>query len=481
MSTLKTYSLPTPRETATCWRASRAEPSVVLRPFPAALMTRTTAAYPASSTLEPSVAREHHASVDVDSRPARGMAQRFLDRFVLIAFGLYHLPLFLNNYPSLGGGGFNDTGLAVRWGHVFTVPGIWVARHLFHMTGPMTQARSGDNGDVGEEFARLLLSVVIGLVAASVWTAWDRARPRAGWVRETTRVMLRYSIALGIASYAVAKLIPMQFPALSPFTLEQRVGELRPMTLLWTFMEYSRPYAFFGGVMELVAVLLLCFRRTATLGAIVCVAVMSNVMMMNIAYDVPVKLYATMTVVSAAVLVLYDLPRLTAFFLTNRTAPPAEDSFFHQRIGLGTRWVIKVLAVGSVIVSSVAAMRPAIARRASAEPMNGPWEVTSFTRNGVRVDSTADPSRWRRMFIDANSVIIRLENDSVLGCGRMGSTTLALSCARGRTGSLQWLREGDILSLTGTFDGAPVQISAQRINPAQHRLLGSGFHVISDR
>ena len=68
------------------------------------------------------------------------------ERFALIAFALYHLPLFLNNYPSLGGGGFNDTGLAVRWGHLFTVPGLWVARHLFDVASP--GGANGDNGDM---------------------------------------------------------------------------------------------------------------------------------------------------------------------------------------------------------------------------------------------------------------------------------------------------------------------------------------------
>ena len=98
--------------------------------------------------------------------PSMSAAKRFVERFGLIALALYHIPLFLNNYPSLGGGGFNDTGLAPRWGHVFTAPSIWVARHLFHIAGPMTQARNGDNGDVGEEFARLLLAIVIGLGVA---------------------------------------------------------------------------------------------------------------------------------------------------------------------------------------------------------------------------------------------------------------------------------------------------------------------------
>ena len=173
-----------------------------------------------------------------------------MERFALIAFGLYHLPLFLNNYPSLGGGigGEVSDSLAVRWGHVFTLPGLWLARRLFHVTGPMTEASAGDNGDVGEEFARLMLAVAIGVVVAVVWTFADRARPRARWVEGGLRVMLRYSIALGLVSYAVAKILPEQFPPLGPLNYETRVGELRPMGLLWTFMQYSRPYSFFGGL-----------------------------------------------------------------------------------------------------------------------------------------------------------------------------------------------------------------------------------------
>ncbi len=56
--------------------------------------------------------------------PPHSLALRALERFAFIAFALYHLPLFVNNYPSLGGGGFNNTGLAPKWGHVFTPVGI---------------------------------------------------------------------------------------------------------------------------------------------------------------------------------------------------------------------------------------------------------------------------------------------------------------------------------------------------------------------
>src|SRR5262245_31009654 len=81
----------------------------------------------------------------IDAEVPHRFARRLLERFALIAFGLYHLPLFLNNYPSLGGGGSAEEGLAIRWGHVFTQPGMWVVRHVFHMNGPMPRAYQGDN------------------------------------------------------------------------------------------------------------------------------------------------------------------------------------------------------------------------------------------------------------------------------------------------------------------------------------------------
>jgi membrane protease YdiL (CAAX protease family) len=315
------------------------------------------------TATRPAFAPAAPPAADAEPRPAprRETLRRLLERFALIAFALYHLPLFLNNYPSLGGGGFNDDGLAPRWGHVFTPPGIWVARHVFHLAGAMPRGMQGDNGDVAEEFGRLLLCVVIGLAGALVWTFADRRKPRAAWVPETLRVLLRYSIALGLISYGVAKILPMQFPPLREGVLGRRVGDLSPMALLWTFMEYSRPYAFFGGLMECVAVALLCVRRTATLGALVCLAVMTNVALLNYAYDVPVKLYSTMIVVSAAVLVLYDVRRLTAVLVMEHTVPaPTNRSIFHERIPAGGRWAIKLVLVGSVTLSSVVAMRSAM-------------------------------------------------------------------------------------------------------------------------
>ena len=414
------------------------------------------------------------------------LTRRAAERFALVAFGLYHLPLFLNNYPSLGGGsgGFSE-GLAVSWGHVFTRPGIWLARVLFGMTGPMTMASAGDNGDVGEEFARLILAVIIAVIVAIVWTTADRTRPRAPWVEGALRVLLRYSIALGLVSYAVAKILPQQFPPLGPFNYETRVGELTPMRLLWTFMEYSRPYSFFGGLMESAAIVLLCFRRTATLGALVTMVVMTNVALMNIAYDVQVKLYALMIVASAGVLVLYDAPRLLAALVRNQGVRPAsQPTLFEGRMPSWLRWAIKLLLLGSVTVSSVAAFQSSSPPRvAPVAGIAGAWGVTSFTRDADATDATAGPP-WRRLVVDDGSLAVRLDDDAMMRCRRTttaDASTIAFACAKGRSGEMRWTLSGTALQLDGTFAGVKMRLSARRLDEQDYPLMRGGFHVIYDR
>ena len=434
---------------------------------------------------------ERH-STDEQARPrdhASGLFLRLAERFALIGFGLYHLPLFLNNYPSLGGGGMGERGLAISWGHVFTLPGIWVAHHILHVAGAMPNGYRGDNGDVAEEFGRLLIAVVIGAVGAIAWTWADRRDPRARWVSDSLKLLLRFSIALGLTSYAIAKILPVQFGTgtLNALGLEQRVGEMRPMALLWFFMRYSRPYAFFGGVMELIVVVLLCFRRTATLGALLCLAVMMNVALLNYAYGVPVKLYSTMIVLSAVVLVLYDARRLWAVFVANRAVARVDRPAFYDRIPRWLQWTTKGLLVGSVLASSVlemASVRSApISDSASAtDPAAGAWRVTAFEiADHAAATSAATP--WLRVFVEGRTVAIRLGTDSLVFCRRNTAAdvhALSFACAGEHRGDLRSSRDGDVLRLAGTLDGTTVRVTATALRPSDYALLRWRFRWIDD-
>jgi len=449
--------------------------------------TLTRSASPGTLTLAPSGL---HSFTDAHDAPVTAAQQsavrRFAERFALIAFALYHLPLFLNNYPTLGGGGMSDHGLAISWGHVYAPVGVWVARHVLHVTGPMPNAYQGDNGDTGEEYGRLLAAVVVALIGAIVWLWADRRRPRATWAGDALRVLLRYSVALGLTSYAIAKILPVQFPPLNAFSLEQRLGQLSPMALLWSFMEYSRPYNFFAGAMELAVVLLLSFRRTALLGALLCLVVMTNVALLNYAYGVQVKLYATVIVVSAAVLVFYDLRRLFDFFVKDENPRSVRArSHWPARIPLWARWTVKTVLVGSVLASSLVAMIPAVrAQPAASSSLDGAWVVTEFTTAGRPVAANDGTPRWRRLILAQGVVAIDLEPDSVMFCRRSTPERvdhLTFACRNDRKAELQLTRSGNLVQLDGAFDGSPVKLTARQLDRSSYPLLSRRFRWIDDR
>src|SRR4051812_13946636 len=112
----------------------------------------------------------------------------------------------------------------------------------------------------------------------------------------------------------------MPFPTLSQ--LATPLGDLLPMRFSWLFIGYSVPYQFFSGAMESLAGLLLLYRRTVTAGLFAATGAFMNVVMINLAYDVPVKLNAAPLLFACLFLLALDAKRLLNFLVLNRPAPP---------------------------------------------------------------------------------------------------------------------------------------------------------------
>jgi hypothetical protein len=74
---------------------------------------------------------------------------------------------------------------------------------------------------------------------------------------------------------------------------------------------------------EVLAGVLLVWRRTATLGALIAAGVMANVVMLNFCYDVPVKLMSSHLLVCALLIAYSDGVRLLNAFVLNQPTPPA--------------------------------------------------------------------------------------------------------------------------------------------------------------
>jgi hypothetical protein len=211
--------------------------------------------------------------------------------------------------------------------------------HLFHIKEVLVPM--GGSGDTSYGYAQLCLFLTIAGVGTALWTLLDKRRNyTAGYY--WLLVGVRYFVALYTLSYGTIKLFGQQmiFPPLS--ALATPLGDFLPMRFSWFFIGYSAPYQFFSGSVEVVAGLLLFFRRTSTLGAFVAASVFLNVVMMNLCYDIPVKLFSIHLLLMSIFLLLGDAQRLINFFLLNKPTQPATRFTLPARWMRNTRIALKV-------------------------------------------------------------------------------------------------------------------------------------------
>ena len=128
------------------------------------------------------------------------------------------------------------------------------------------------------------------------------------------------------------------------------------MGLLWVFMDASVPYTVFCGAAELVAGVLLFFPRTTTLGSLVSIGVMSNVVAINFSYALPVKLLSVHLPALAVFLAAADARRLTNLLVPNRADEPARMVTVLQRPAIRrVAYVLKIVLLTGVTGTSFVA------------------------------------------------------------------------------------------------------------------------------
>jgi hypothetical protein len=253
--------------------------------------------------------------------------------------------------------------------------------------------------------------------------------------------------------------------------LLQRVGELSPMRMLWIFMGSSPAYESFTGLAEMAGGLLLLLPRTTLLGALLCAADMTMVVVLNFAYDVHVKLLAMNLLAMALVLAAPDFRRLADLFLFDR--PVARGVTWR----LADRpWLARAPHVLLLLLGLYAAGRDLAAAREryrhSHPPttaLYGAWSVDRFEIGGREVPVKTDPGRWRWMvFTRPGSLMVETmvgaTQGFLLDVDPKGKT-LKLRSKRGGMGAdFSFAEPGpDLLTLEGRLDGQPAEMTLSRM------------------
>ena len=124
------------------------------------------------------------------------------------------------------------------------------------------------------------------------------------------------------------------------------LGEKSPMGLLWTFMGFSPVVQFLAGLAEFVAALLLLWRRTAWLGGLIGFIDLAVVWLLNMTFDVPVKIPSAFQALLYLLVLAPWLPRLFRFLAGRATeAVEAPQVITSDKVHRVTRFFPAVAAV----------------------------------------------------------------------------------------------------------------------------------------
>ena len=164
-------------------------------------------------------------------------------------------------------------------------------RIFFHLPGDVLAAPNG-SGDTSGGWASLDFSLTVSCIGCIAWSIVDRKRNNYETLGYWLRTIVRYFVCLEAFSYGIIKLFGLQMPFPNYSQLATPLGDYLPMRFSWLFIGYSAPYQFFSGLMEVLAGIFLLFRRTVTLGLLIATGVFINVMMLNLTYDIPVKIFS---------------------------------------------------------------------------------------------------------------------------------------------------------------------------------------------
>jgi hypothetical protein len=206
----------------------------------------------------------------------------------------------------------------------------WMARDVFKLSRELVPQNG--SGDTTYNYLLILALFVIAVAGAIVWSLLDRRATDYSGPRDVLRSYLRYTLAFVLLSYGLLKVTfdMNQFPENTAYQLDKTWGSSSPMNVLWAFMGASRPYTFIAGLGETLAAILLIWRRTMLLGALIALGTMTNVMLLNYCYDVPVKIYSTHLVMMAIMIILPDARRVANVLFLNRVAEPTTPSSIWQ-------------------------------------------------------------------------------------------------------------------------------------------------------
>jgi hypothetical protein len=296
---------------------------------------------------------------------------------------------------------------------------FWNGTISFAMVGAATsvlfQQTGGTCGDYPQHFQVLYLGTTIGFVIGFIYNLFVNRITNGSLVFAANITLIRYFLACILLAYGIVKVMATQFPHMMA-NMDARFIELNPMRVAWTFFGYSKGYQMFLGWGEMIPGLLLLFRRTSLLGALIALIVMMNVFLINVFFDVCLKLNSGLYMGLSFYLLLQNTERLWNFFFTNKIALPETHTAIVQPAWLKlSNTIFNALVILLILgwaVNKTYETYQYSTRLASLPSVQGAWKVESSEKWKGGMWMTVEPADSifaNRIFFEGSLGVIKNE------------------------------------------------------------------------
>lgn len=220
----------------------------------------------------------------------------------------------------------------------------WFSKNVLHYEYDYSIFTNG-SGDTSYDWVSLIIITLLAVIGGIIWSCVDYKRPSYNTAFYWMTVVIRYYLAFMLFNYGAIKLMHAQMPPPSLSRLMQPLHEFSPMGLAWTYLGFSKGFNIFVGLVE-IASLLLLFRRTMVIGALITLATSINIMAVNYFFDVPVKILSTSIFIFSIILLSPNINSLFNYFVRGDLSQLKKI----ERPVFKKKWLNKLINFGKILV-----------------------------------------------------------------------------------------------------------------------------------
>jgi len=268
------------------------------------------------------------------------------------------------------------------------------------------------NFDTVHNFKKLGIFLGFGLFAGSIIHLRLQKEGNLGTGNYIVTSALRYYFAYTLISMVFPKIYSEIFNT-SYHTFDKKIIDLEPIEFIRSFYTYNPHYEMFMGWMQLAGAVLLCFRRTYLLGAIILLPILTLNLMHSYFFEIQNYTLSTMFLFACVLLLLSQGNRLSAFLFNKKALEKYKYPFFDPPSKL-----YKLITLAKII--ALTGFTTQISSEFIAYKKSW-WNIQSPIVQGVwKIDKleseSEDMPRFERFFFErGRRGIVTSKNDTISG------------------------------------------------------------------